>query len=406
MIERRLNQPFQTKLPLRGPTWDYFFESVSGHSSRSIVFEYCQERPRDVLTYCSFAIEAAQARKHEHVVIEDLQAARKRFSDSRLKDLGDEYQENYPQLALVLSRFYGLGTEFTISGIEDLVKKLMVDQEVKSSCSSWLYQYTAPERFLEMLYNIGFIGIKEGNDVHFRSLGARSATPPAISATAHGVIHPSYRDALNLREVIIGSLDEDVSLRSGGMLAELPGALSVQDYRAQVSKLEGELIALELGKANAGRYEDIIGEVITLCFYHSLNNLEAKVREVDRCVIRDWIAANVARSGFWEMVRQRYEATQVIWECKNYRDLKADDFQQAAYYMNRQIGRFVVIVYRGTEIDKHYYEHIKRIANDKNGMILLLHERDVKVFIRQARNGKVRDDHISGIYDRILRAIS
>jgi hypothetical protein len=65
MIERRLNLPFTTKLPLRGPTWNYFFESSEGISSESLVFEYCQERPRDVLTYCSFAIESAQAQRHE-----------------------------------------------------------------------------------------------------------------------------------------------------------------------------------------------------------------------------------------------------------------------------------------------------------------------------------------------------
>lgn len=137
MIERRVNLPFNTKLPLRGPTWDYFFESAKGESSRSLVFEYCQERPRDVLTYCSFAIESAQAQRHEVVKIEGLQAARRRFSDSRLKDLGDEYQENYPQIQLVLARFYGLGCEYTILGLTAFIQKLLVDEEVKQYCSSW-----------------------------------------------------------------------------------------------------------------------------------------------------------------------------------------------------------------------------------------------------------------------------
>ena len=37
LIERRLNLPFNTKLPLGGATWDYFFESVSGSSSQDMV---------------------------------------------------------------------------------------------------------------------------------------------------------------------------------------------------------------------------------------------------------------------------------------------------------------------------------------------------------------------------------
>jgi hypothetical protein len=37
---------------------------------------------------------------------------------------------------------------------------------------------------------------------------------------------------------------------------------------------------------------------------------------------------------------------------------------------------------------------------------LLLNDKDLKVFIRQAINGKVKEDHIQDIYDRIVRKIS
>ena len=130
--------------------------------------------------YGSFAIESAQAQKHEIVKIEDLQAARRRFSDSRLKDLGDEYQENYPQIQLILARFYGLGLEYTILGLTAFIQKLLVDDEVKQYCSSWIYKFTTPEQFAELMYNIGFFGIKKDSVVLFRSLGAKSPTPPPI----------------------------------------------------------------------------------------------------------------------------------------------------------------------------------------------------------------------------------
>ena len=134
--------------------------------------------------------------------------------------------------------------------------------------------------------------------------------------------------------------------------------------------------------------------------------MESRVREVSGTVIRDWIAANRAHGGFWEMVRTRYQATQVVWECKNYTELKADDFQQASYYMTKEIGRFVVVAFRG-EVKKHYYEHVKRIASDKDGGIVLpITENDMRVFIRQAKNGKTKETHIQEVYDRTVRAIS
>jgi hypothetical protein len=95
-----------------------------------------------------------------------------------------------------------------------------------------------------------------------------------------------------------------------------------------------------------------------------------------------------------------------VWECKNYEDLDASDFQQAAYYMTKEIGRFVVVAYRG-ETKPHYFQHIKRIAAEKDGgVILLLGERDIAVFLRQALNGKNREEHIRELYDKIVRLIS
>lgn len=122
MVERRLNLPLIAKFSLHGETWDAFFESTEHQRSQDVVFEYCHYRPREVLILCSFAIEAAQSRLREKVLLQDLLSARRRFSDSRLKDLGDEYADNFPQLQLVLGRFYGLGYRFTVKGIADFIK--------------------------------------------------------------------------------------------------------------------------------------------------------------------------------------------------------------------------------------------------------------------------------------------
>jgi hypothetical protein len=138
-----------------------------------------------------------------------------------------------------------------------------------------------------------------------------------------------------------------------------------------------------------------------------LNNLQPKERDVANTVIRDWIAANVAQGGFWEMIRGMYGASQIVWECKNYSDLKADDFQQAAYYMGTAIGNFCIVCFRGDPKHKHYYEHVRRIHQGNNkGLVVLLSDADLKVFLRQAKNGKVKESHIQDRYDMTVRLIS
>jgi hypothetical protein len=57
-------------------------------------------------------------------------------------------------------------------------------------------------------------------------------------------------------------------------------------------------------------------------------------------------------------------------------------------------------------MEPSYYRHLERIAHKDHGMVLVLTERDMKVFLRQALHGKLRDDHINEIYDRTCRAIS
>jgi len=406
LIERRLNLPLTAKLPLRGPTWQAFFEDSPDCSSQDYVFEYCQYRPRDVLTYCALSIESAQAHRHNHIEFEDLQAARRRFSDSRFKDLCDEYSENYPQIQVVLGRFYGLGREFTLNGITAFIKKLLVDEEVKQYCATWIFKYVQPERFVDLLFGVGFLGIKSGATVVYRSVGPQSAVLPALTPAVTLTVHPTYADALNLQNILIGHLDEATPLQRSGIVIELPGAIDLNDYNNRLNQLLSGLKSIPHGDVAASMFEDLVGEVIRLCFFRALTNVEHRVREVDGRVVRDWIVANSASAGFWEAIRVRYQATQIVWECKNYEDLEASDFQQAAYYMTKEIGRFVVMVFRG-EAKPHYFQHLKRISSEKDGgVVLLLGERDMAVFLRQALNGKNREEHIREIYDKTVRLIS
>lgn len=406
LIERRLQANLNPK-PAIGNLWDMFFELYEGHSSRKMVFDYCQLRPRDILTYCSLAIDSAVSRTRAKVTIEDLQEARKRFSQSRLKDLGDEYSENFPQLQLILSYFHGLGTEFTISGVDSLIKKLLVDPDVCTLCKSWFFDYTTPSRFMELLYSIGFWGVRsKGKEPLFRSVGIIAANMPAIDQTTHVVIHPSYQHGLDLPNRVITDLDTDLNLQKDGLILDIPDAISINDYSEEVGSLLKKLDTIPSGHEGQSNYEALIGRMIELCFFRSLTNIEAQIKDAEGRVIRDWIASNRASDGFWEVIRSRYHSTQVIWECKNYDGLTPSDFHQMGYYLNDTIGTFGLVCFRGNEIAPHYYGHLKRLADKEKKFLLLLTEGDVKVFLRQAMNGKVKESHIQDIYDKTIRKIS
>jgi hypothetical protein len=258
-----------------------------------------------------------------------------------------------------------------------------------------------------LLYGLGFWGVKNGDETYFRGVGIRGSSTPPIGTHSHVIIHPSYVDALDLQDKVLANIDEAVVLQSEGLLIDLPEAFSAKQYQNYLSRLLNNLDVLPRGNDGDREYEEFVGDVIRLCFFRVLNNVQQHQRDVDGRVIRDWIASNVASQGFWEMVRHRHQATQVIWECKNYNELSSSDFHQTAYYMNPRIGNFAVICFRGNDRDKPVYmQHIRRISQNHCGMVILLNDKDLKVFIRQAINGKVKETHIREIYDNVVRRIS
>ncbi|RIK81165.1 MAG: transposase [Planctomycetota bacterium] len=404
MVERRLQLPLNPKPPL-GETWKLLFDMVGSAPASEMILDYCQQRPRDVLTYCSLAVESAQASRHQRVTVEDMDAAKVRFSESRLKDLGDEYSENFPQIQLVLNRFHGLATEFTVPAVTAFIQKLLADSEVMSYCGQWLSRVAAPHLFIELLYSIGFWGIRSGAVVEYRGVGLRSASPPTISSSSTVVIHPSLARALDLQAKVIGDL-EDIVLQREGLLLELPEAIDLEQYQERLRRILTDLDATPTGNDYDDEYERIVGEVIRLCFFRWLNNLEPHRQDNEGRVIRDWIAANVAEQGFWQLMKDKYDACQVIWECKNKSLIEAADFHQAEYYMNSAIGRLVILCFRGDDIEKHHYQHIRRISEKLKGMVLILRDRDLKVFVRQAINQKVKEEHIRQLFDTTIRNVS
>lgn len=404
LIERRLNRSLTAKFPLGGQVWNAFFESPE--VAKTEIFDYCHNRPRDILIYVSHAIDLAKERRHLTIQLEDVDGARRRFSDNRFKDLGDEYAENYPQIALVLNRFYGLGRRFTPGGIESFIRKLLSDREIIDLCGGWIFEYQQMEQFVRLLYNIGFIGLKRpGQETRFRALGPQETSPPAVTDADEIEVHKSYWDALDLQDALVRELPEDSEFGRFGVIYDLPGGLNPTAYAERLDDLAVRLQEIPLGIEGARDFETAVGDVIKLCFFRALENVEERVRNANGSVIRDWIASNRAQTGFWSVMRQRYDATQIIWECKNYTDLKADDFHQVAYYSSKAIGRLVVVAFRG-KIQPSYYSHIQRIVSEFNGMIIPIGIQDLRAFVRQNRNGKITEGLIQDRYDQIARKVS
>ncbi len=251
------------------------------------------------------------------------------------------------------------------------------------------------------MYDIGFFGIKEEDqDEQFRSLGSRAPTLPPIKRTTQVVVHPSYVDALSLQEAVVGELDEESILQTAGIIEALPNQLKLTDYRNQLAALEEELRVLPVGPVYESSFVAIVERIIRLCFYRSLRETKTITDRYDGRDVTSLLTNNQAVGGFWQVMRSRYQSEYVVWECHNLKKLDVKAFDEASYYMGKQMAHVVVVCFRGNETKRLYFEQTRRIYEERTGGILLLcMEKDLRVFIRQAINGKVTDDRLQTIYD-------
>ena len=200
-------------------------------------------------------------------------------------------------------------------------------EKIKKYCNSWFYNYTTSFRFVELFFSIGFLGLKRKNKTIFKETGKETNAKLPIESDTHFVIHPTYQPALNLRPILIQQLSSDTHIKNEGLLEDLPDNYRLDSYKEELKDTLEKLQKLPLGHPGASDFEELVGKIIQLCFFRSLSNVQPKCRTVEGAIIRDWVASNRAQAGFWNMIQNKYGATQIIWECKNYDTLKSDDFR-------------------------------------------------------------------------------
>jgi hypothetical protein len=109
----------------------------------------------------------------------------------------------------------------------------------------------------------------------------------------------------SLADMVLPELSDDIILQNTGILEELPDGVRFDGYQ---QKLRGILRDLSnfrrAGKLRTLRR--VVGDMIRLCFFRSLTNVQPKVRNREGTVIRDWVASNRAPAGFWSIIRDKY----------------------------------------------------------------------------------------------------
>ena len=102
------------------------------------------------------------------------------------------------------------------------------------------------------------------------------------------MVHSTYVDALQLQDKLIPSLASNIILKTEGTLAEIPDSFGSDEYIEKLTSIQEDLKSLPTGHAGATEFEDLVGDLIKMCFFRSLANVEPKCRDVGGVIVRDW----------------------------------------------------------------------------------------------------------------------
>jgi hypothetical protein len=147
-------------------------------------------RPRDALLFVQRAQQVALNRSHPRITQDDIEHAEIGYSEEALVQLGFEMEDTHPGMVDALFAFHGAPTRLSRDQVENLLQQGKVSSDETKDA-------------IELLLWFGFLGVQVGggepmysHTVHFT---LRRLTHPMETSMGQFIIHPAFRQALEIR---------------------------------------------------------------------------------------------------------------------------------------------------------------------------------------------------------------
>ena len=187
LVERRAMSSLSVKSEI---LWQsYFPGTVDNVPAKEWLVQRTLLRPRDVIQLCNACRDTAEAKGHEMIDQEDLREASQLYSGWKHNDLLNEWRINFPFLTDLFVLF--ANQSFTVKKSKLAERFAKVNEALVKRYPSYESSLSL-EPLLEILFDIGFIGISLDNKIVY-SFENPNGFDPACETL---VIHPAFREAL------------------------------------------------------------------------------------------------------------------------------------------------------------------------------------------------------------------
>ncbi|MEV1069848.1 hypothetical protein [Streptomyces sp. NPDC050263] len=230
--------------------WKQLFPAtVGGEETATYLFRRCLPRPRDAIQFLNACQEEAWLKHEREWITEaDVQEAGRRFSSWKLKDLSSEYLVAHPFLKNLYPLFQNTGYVITRAA---LARRFETSVEtLHQDFPAYANALTLPG-VIDVLYGVGFLGVRRGNDIVFAGDDALPVQPHETEFQ----VHPCFRAALGATNAIDLRPFEpqvaDARIVSGNFSAGASGSTSLNRDDRLIGQLVGSChsILSQVGRA-------------------------------------------------------------------------------------------------------------------------------------------------------------
>lgn len=139
-----------------------------------------------------------------------------------------------------------------------------------------------------------------------------------------------------------------------------------------------ELKALDTGRDTAGRYEDLVENILSVILYPSLCNPMKQHNIHDGRKRIDITYTNEAKAGFFYWLSLHYPCSMIFIECKNYgKEVGNPEIDQLAGRFSPSRGQVGILICRSIEDKERLYQRCVDTAKDRRGYMLALDDEDI-----------------------------
>ncbi|WP_053407934.1 HNH endonuclease [Vibrio hepatarius] len=204
-------------------------------------------------------------------------------------------------------------------------------------------------------------------------------------------------DARHIAKLFRTEIDEVGDDKFGYFYGLLDSHGSISQEEILVNKLRN----CDVGIKSWSLYQKLVGEILEHLFCPPLNKPISESPDLEEANRRDWIIPNYSDTGFWQYLRDKYQAEYLVVDAKNHTKpiKKTHVLQMANYLKPHGAGMFGILVTRNGA-DKSSLLTIREQWVTAQKMIVVLTDSDVEAMLLEKAASGEPSNVLAGIIEK------